>query len=177
MKRQLVACAWIAFALYLLFDGARIVNWGTRVYSELAPGGFRVAYYRGTEFSQLICRRSERYAVRDYGKDKPGLWVPRNNWSARWEAILAVPQTAEYSFYLQSDDGARVYIDDVLVVDYWSDHEWVPGKHGKTDLQQGDHRIRIEHYDRVGSAAIRLKWAGGPIPPDSVLGVPFVRKP
>lgn len=62
-------------------------------------------------------------------------------------------------------------------VDYGFDHGWIPGKEGHLALQQGDHHIRIEHYDRDKGAAVRLKWAGGPIPADSVLGVPFVRKP
>ena len=177
VKRQVVAVLWIALVLYLLFDGTRLLRWGTRVYSALAPGGFRVSYYSGTDFAKLICRRSERFAFRDYGNGRPCLWVRKDRWSARWDAVLMVPQTAEYSFYLQSDDGSRVYIDDRVVVDYWSDHGWIPGKQGSQYLQQGQHRIRIEHYDRNGDAAVRLKWDGGPIAPDTVLGVPFVRKP
>ena len=89
---------------------------------------------------------------------------------------MHVPEDADYGFFVQSDDGVRVYIDDKLLVDYWSNHGWIPGKHAQAKLAKGPHAVRIEHYNNSGPAALRVKWTGGGIPDNTVLGTPYVTK-
>jgi hypothetical protein len=90
---------------------------------------------------------------------------------------LLVTEKTEYQFYLQADEGARFWIDDHLIVDHWGNRTWIPGRHGAVRLEARQHRIRIEHYDSAGNAAMRLRWTGGGIPANTVLGTPQVRKP
>jgi hypothetical protein len=41
-----------------------------------------------------------------------------NNYSAQWTGRLRVPATGDYTFWFdESDDGARLYIDDTLIMD------------------------------------------------------------
>src|SRR5258706_3426516 len=39
------------------------------------------------------------------------------NFAARWTGILRCPETGLYNFYVESDDGCRLYVDQDLVVD------------------------------------------------------------
>jgi hypothetical protein len=158
------ACTWLCDATV------------ARAFKDLAPGGLRVTYYRGLDFEKRVCTRSERSVEKDYGSGRPARKVPKDNFSARWDGLLVVPMTARYSFYVQSDDGARLIIDDTLVIDYWENGRWTPGKYGETDLAKGTHKIRIEHCDRGDEAAIRLSWRGGEIRRETVLAVPYLRK-
>lgn len=143
---------------------------------KISSGGLRVTYYSGQNFERLEARRVERRIMRDYGLGRPTWGMSKGPFSARWEGILLVPQDAEYSFYLQSCNGSRLWIDDKLIIDRWGDHGWIPGRHGAVQLPQGRHRIRIEHYNRTGNAALRLKWSGGGIPDNTVLGTPYLLK-
>jgi hypothetical protein len=178
MKSNVAACAAVAVALFVLFRGRDIADTGFRLYSQFRPWGFAVTYYRGAELSgKPLRRRTEPRSVRDYGRGRAFAFGPRDNWSARWLAVLKAPATGDYDFYLESDDGSRLFIDEALVMDAWSDHGFVPGRGGRVHLREGDHSVRIEHYDRIGPAAVRLKWAGGPIPPNTILEAPYVRKP
>jgi hypothetical protein len=145
-------------------------------YRELSVGGFRVAYFKGTNFEKQVASRTERLAFRDYGETSPSWGMPRDRWSARWTGILHVPDDANYRFDARSDDGIRVTVGQTMVIDYWSDHGWDSGTRGEVRLRKGTYPIRIEHYENAGCAAVRVTWTGGAIPPDTVVGHPFVTK-
>lgn len=176
IKRQIYSLLFVFFLLFLLFKGDVLIQTGQRIHAGLAPGGLTVSYYKDTDFKALVCSRTERSVVKNYGHGRPAWRVPKDGFSARWDGKLTVSENGEYAFYLQSVDGSRLYINDELVIDHWGSRNWDPGKHGQAYLDDGRHSIRIEHVDHGGPAAIRLRWTGGPIPPNTVLAVPYISK-
>lgn len=56
-----------------------------------------------------------------------------------------------YNFTIKSDDGVRFYIDDVLIVDDWSDHAMTT-HNPSVVLTEGQHTLRIEYYENNGGA-------------------------
>lgn len=76
-----------------------------------------------------------------------------------FEGMLDVKSDAEYEFKLASDDGARIIIDDIRVVD----HDGLHGastKTGKTTLSKGQHQIRIEYFAYGQPNSLRAFWSG-----------------
>jgi len=104
------------------------------------------------------------------------LFCPADDFSALWEGVLLAPKDDDYSFFAQSIGGLRLVIDDAVVIDDWDEHGWIPGKHGHKKLTAGAHRIRIEYYHARGNAAMRLRWSGGGVPPNTVLGGEYLKK-
>jgi hypothetical protein len=51
----------------------------------------------------------------------PGDGMPNDRFSVRWERTVNFPQ-GSYRFLATSDDGVRVYIDDIQVIDGWNEH-------------------------------------------------------
>lgn len=148
-----------------------------RLGQRLSPSGLWITYFNGAAFEQRVCNRAVRELCRDYGARSPALGVPADYFSARGDGILRVPATANYTFYSQSDDGLRLIIDGTTVIDAWRDQKWqASGTAGHMRLTAGDHSLRVEYYDRDGEGAWRIKWAGGPIPDNTVLGAPYLRK-
>jgi hypothetical protein len=141
------------------------------------PAGLTVEYYADVDFKQAVCTRTETRVLKDYGESAPAKGVPKDGFAARWSGLLLVPESGTYSFYSQSDDGLRMYINDELVLDSWKDQGWLQsGTHGEADLTAGPRPIVIEYYDRNGAGALRVRWAGGPVPPNTVLAAPYLRK-
>ena len=173
--RQRMAIGLAAAALFLLAPlygplGGRLLQW-------CSPFGLRVTYYRGANFEARAARTVERDVSVDYQGRAPARGVPAQGFSARWEGWLDVPATASYKFYSQSDDGVRVFVDDVPVIDNWRETTWLrSGSHGQKELTRGRHRLRIEHFHLKGRAALRVLWAGGPIPPNTCLAAPYLRR-
>src|SRR5687768_4387689 len=48
--------------------------------------------------------------------------VGADRFSARWTGALTPPAAGTYTFATETDDGVRVWIDDVLVIDDWRGH-------------------------------------------------------
>lgn len=141
------------------------------------PWGLRVTHFRGAHFDVPIAERNELQVLADYRKKRqlPGR-VPRDGFSARWNGFLLVPESAEYQFFAQSDDGLRITIDGERIVDNWQDNDWLTsGRHAQVHLEKGQHTIRIEFYSEGPGGALRVKWTGGPIPRNTVLSAPHLR--
>ena len=100
--------------------------------------------------------RNDPWIDFNWGTGSPGLGVPADNFSARWTRTLSFGD-GNYRLYMKVDDGARLWVDDQLLIDQWHDSgpvTYVTDRH----LSSGDHRVRLEYYDRTGGAQARLWW-------------------
>ncbi len=82
----------------------------------------------------------------------PSSLVPLDNFSCRFvksQNYLA----GKYDFTITADDGVRLFIDGVLVLDQWQDQPATTHTHTQ-DLSSGTHEIKIEYYERGGSAIL-----------------------
>jgi hypothetical protein len=77
--------------------------------------------------------------------------------SAEWIGFLLVDQAGRHEFNLTSDDGAWLYVDDVLVVDNGGTHgrQYVAGR---AELSPGHHRLRVRYFQSGGGLALELRW-------------------
>jgi hypothetical protein len=94
---------------------------------------------------------------RDWGLGSPfpGL-ISTDNFSVRWVGTYFF-EGGDYLFWARADDGVRLWIDDILVLDAWSLN---PGYVEQTFAQvgRGNHIIRIEYFERGGLARISADW-------------------
>lgn len=82
----------------------------------------------------------------------------RDNWSARWTGTLQVEKEGEYTFYLTTDDGARLRIDGELLIDFWQPRS-PSASEVKVNLTAGEHAIVVEFFEAGGGAVARLEWS------------------
>lgn len=85
--------------------------------------------------------------------------APEENYSIRFHGGLTIDKDAAYTFYLTSDDGAKLWIDDKLVVDNDGDHG-PDEKTGKIKLAAGQHKIVLGYYQAGGEHALSLSYEG-----------------
>jgi hypothetical protein len=83
---------------------------------------------------------------------------------ARWSGQVLSRGAGKTTFFVESDDGSRLYIDDKLVIDNWRDQgpNEVPGT---VELEANKrYNIRIEYYQGGGGSMMRFSWQtpGGP---------------
>ena len=78
--------------------------------------------------------------------------VPRDRF-----ALVADTQTnlppGDYTLQVISDDGVRVWIDDVLAIDAWVPHE---SRVDTAAIRGGRRRIKMEYFDVSGFAELRV---------------------
>lgn len=89
-----------------------------------------------------------------------------------FEGFVYVATSGLRTFTVFSDEGSRLWLDDVLIVDHDGAHLMIP-KSGQAGLMTGWHRIRVEHFERLGPAGLTVFWSapgGGMVPvPGNVL--------
>jgi hypothetical protein len=78
---------------------------------------------------------------------------------ARFTGQIIIRTEGQYTFWTESDDGSKCYINGRLVVNNPGRHGW-RSKSGKVSLQVGNHNIRIEFFEWLGHAGLRLLYEG-----------------
>ncbi|MGD8193069.1 PA14 domain-containing protein [Herbiconiux sp. P18] len=105
--------------------------------------------------------------ARNYGAAAPHPDVSASQpWSMRGTGLIQFNYTGRYQFNVFADDAVRLYIDDVLIIDNWTNHgaQWAGDwKYWPIDsskqVQAGDTaRIRVEYGQSTGAAQVELHW-------------------
>lgn len=73
---------------------------------------------------------------------------------------LNVPQDGEYTFYINSDDGSRIWINDQQVVEYDGIHAPEGDRIGKVRLTKGAHPFRLEFFEGQQGQQLDVAWEG-----------------
>ena len=115
-------------------------------------------YWNNRDLSgSAVLTRQDANINFDWGTGSPGSGVPIDQFSARWTRYIDVtPGT--YTFSATSDDGMRVWIDDVLLLDKWYDHAAETFTFSRY-LGEGHHLIRVDYYENGGDAVAKLSWS------------------
>ncbi|MBN1890815.1 MAG: LysM peptidoglycan-binding domain-containing protein [Thermoflexales bacterium] len=115
----------------------------------------------------------------DWGSGSPSSAIPVDNFSARWTRTVYF-KAGSYRFTLTVDDGARLWVDDRLLVDKWG--QAASATHtADVELAAGYHSVRMEHQEFTGVAVAMLGWiqlasggaASGPQPSGAWTGEYF----
>lgn len=95
----------------------------------------------------------------DWGNNGPSEIVDRDTFAARWSGKLTAPTSDTYKLEVYTDDGARLYIDDVLVLDKWTDHSPASYSASVSFTANEAKKIRLEYYENGGGAVAKLYWS------------------
>jgi hexosaminidase len=76
-----------------------------------------------------------------------------------FSGYLSVPEDGTYTFFLTSDDGSRLFIGDVEVVDNDGLHGTMEMR-GQIILQAGIHPVRVEYFQGRGFQDLQLDYQG-----------------
>lgn len=86
--------------------------------------------------------------------------APRGEHAAlRYTGHLLVPRDGLYTFTTRSDDGSRLRIQGMMVVDNDGTHA-MREKSGKVALRAGHHPIEITWFNARGAAGLEVRWSG-----------------
>jgi fibro-slime domain-containing protein len=80
-----------------------------------------------------------------------------NHFCVRWTGVFRLNQSGRFTFEVESDDGAVLFIDDRLIVDNGGLHR-LRARQAEADLSVGEHRLRLEYVQDSGPYACRLQW-------------------
>jgi alpha-glucosidase (family GH31 glycosyl hydrolase) len=92
----------------------------------------------------------------NWDNNGPGGSVPIDNFSTRWTGTITIRAGYNVNLGLASDDGCRLWINNVLVVDKWIDQAEAAHWTTATYNDGQTYSIKIEYYEGTGKAVCRL---------------------
>jgi len=81
----------------------------------------------------------------------------KHNWGARFSGLIDVPESGNWTFYLNSDDGSELWINGISAIQNY-------GMHGMREysvilnLSEGYHDFRIEFFQGGGPHGLKFSW-------------------
>lgn len=95
----------------------------------------------------------------NWGIGRPHPEVAVDQFEVAWTGQLRADFSEQYEFSITSDQGARLWIGEELVIDDWTSSATHTATGSKT-LEAGKwYDLRIEYFDEAGSAEVDLKWS------------------
>ncbi len=124
----------------------------------IAGNGLKADYYDNINFTNLERTKTDAKIDFDWDDDEPINGVDDDTFSVRWTGSVMPANSEQYRFYTQSDDGVRLWINNTLIIDNWSNHR-VTENSGVITLAAGKkYPIRLDYFENKGDAVMKLFW-------------------
>ncbi len=150
-------------------DGKPVSGTASRAFTRVAPQpaaakvpltqGLKYGYYEGNW--DLLPDFASLKAVKE-GVTGAFEFDPRNReeyFGFRYQGFIRIPEDGVYAFFLDSDDGSRLYLDDALLVDNNGLHG-MQEKMGVAALAKGFHPICVTFFEKTGGDGLNVSFEG-----------------
>lgn len=144
-------------------------NWSDVVNCVCYQNGLEATYFNGYASSQPFpaetgtpdLTRLDPTVNFGWASGSPDPAVNPDDFGIQWQGAVEVPQTGLYRFQVRTDDGVRLWVDDLdnPVIDDWVDRSAADSTTDQIYLEAGRrYGIRMQYYERGGLASARLSW-------------------
>ena len=89
----------------------------------------------------------------------PGPGINADGFSVRWTGKVQAPITGTYTFFTNSDDGIRLWVNGTQLINNWTDHGAVEDSGSIALVAGSSYDIRVEYYENAGGATAMLSWS------------------
>lgn len=132
-----------------------LLTWSER---GSAQHGLLAEYYNNIELEGVAFSRYEKKPGFNQLKKNPAPGIRSEYFSVRWTGKIFAPVSGEYKFIIQADDGARLWVDNQLIVDQWREQEATTFEGYIILAGKSYYDIRIEYFNTILHAVMLLSW-------------------
>jgi len=124
-----------------------------------AGSGLLGSYFNNQTLSGAASSTRTEAVDFDWGTRAPAPGIAKDRFSVRWDGWIEPTFTGAYTFQTLSDEGVRVTVNGVGVIDHWTPHSAATATSGVVQLvARQRYVIKVEYYDASGKAQVRLSW-------------------
>lgn len=128
--------------------------------------GLRGDYYNNANFTGTMVTRLDPTINFEWGNGAPVAGIAGDTFSVRWTGKVQAQFSEDYTFSIVSDDGVRLWVNGVLLIDAWQSHAMREDVARQTiSLVAGEkYDIVVEYYDNWSRAVVKLSWQSASTP-------------
>ncbi len=121
------------------------------------PAGLVGRYYAGFWPFWPVATRIENPSLGFRWTQPPASGIPDGPYAVRWTGTIDTPQTGTYRFCVRADDGAKLWLDERLVLDGWN--AFGGRQCADVDRAAGQRSaIRLDYWNLWGDGVVQLTW-------------------
>jgi uncharacterized protein (DUF1800 family)/fibronectin type 3 domain-containing protein len=122
--------------------------------------GLKGEYFNNTGLlGSPVITRTDAAINFSWHEGGPGTGVAKNYFSVRWTGEVQAPATGDYTFTATVDDGMRVWVNNVEIINHWTSHGLTTAHSGPVALTAGQsYPIKVEYFENGNSATAKLAW-------------------
>ncbi len=95
----------------------------------------------------------------DWGTRSPAPGIGADTFSVRWTGSILPVANGTYTFYVRADEGARLWVNGVQLVNAWTQASGVEKKATAKLSSTRAYPIKLEYHDHTGTANVVLSWS------------------
>jgi alpha-L-fucosidase len=134
---------------------AKTYTWKNAMTGRKFLSGIQYKYYEPAEKISMASLESDPKASGLADNISLKQAQRKDRFAFRFEGYIKIENNAVCNWFLASDDGSKLFIDDELVIDNGGEHGTVE-KEGKAALKKGFHKIRVDYFDSGGGNELKL---------------------
>ena len=146
-------------------NAGAVTTSAARTVTVQAPGGgtgtgLTAVYFDNMDFTGASISRTDATVDFNWGDGSPAAAIGADSFSARWTGQVEAPATGTWSFTTTSDDGIRLWVNGVQLINAWVNQS--PTSYsGSIALTAGQrYDLKLEYFENGGGAMARLAWSG-----------------
>ena len=123
--------------------------------------GIKYRYYEGSgwDFLPIFQKLHAKKTGKTYQFRIDSINQVDAQFAIAYESYLQIDTPGSYAFYLTSDDGSKLIINDETVIDNDGSHGAKTRK-GSVDLPKGKSKIEVQYFNNGGGSWLELQYAG-----------------
>lgn len=140
----------------------------TVIVPAVANSGLTGTYFDTAAFGTQKLSRIDSAINFAWGTAAPAGTMGADTFSVRWTGKVIPVADETYTFYTQSDDGVRLWVNGQLLIDNWTGHTLTENSASITLKANQAYDIKLEYYENTGSATIKLLWSSPSVAKDII---------
>ena len=122
--------------------------------------GLQGQYYDNSDFTYLKLTRIDATVNFNWGTGSPHSSIGANTFSVRWTGQVQPQYSEAYTFHVTHNDGARLWVNNQLIVNNWTNRSSSATSSGSITLVAGQkYNLQLDYYENTGSAVAQLAWS------------------
>ncbi|MGN6642545.1 MAG: PA14 domain-containing protein, partial [Verrucomicrobiota bacterium] len=125
-----------------------------------AGTGLTGQYFDGSDFTTLKLTRVDPTVNFNWGTAAPTNTMAADTFSVRWSGQVEARYSETYIFHVTADDGARLWVNDRMVLARTAYSAAGLEMTGRIELQAGQrYNLILEFIENTGNANVKLEWS------------------
>jgi beta-glucosidase len=133
------------------------------VFFSMNEKGEKTPGLKGEYFSNMFMKgqpamtRIDEHISFNWQNGSPAAVLPADSFSIRWTGSIYIPADGNYYFYVSGNNGFRLFLDDLPVIDEWGNPSFKAGEKTMA-FKPGNIQVRLEYYEKTGEAQVAFGW-------------------